>query len=74
MAGARLGALMAPRFHVDELPHVTLTGIPVPGAYLVRIFHRTTPVAEAVMHVAKRPPRRAPNAGRQPASSRAIPS
>lgn len=48
MAAAGLGALIAPWFYADWLQNCTVLTLPVPGRYVVRVIHRTTPAAEAV--------------------------
>jgi DNA-binding transcriptional LysR family regulator len=48
MAAAGLGATIAPWFYADWLPNCTVLDLPVPGRYIVRAIHRSTPAAEAV--------------------------
>lgn len=48
MAAAGLGATIAPWFYADWLQNCTVLDLPVPGRYIVRAIHRTTPAAEAV--------------------------
>jgi molybdate transport repressor ModE-like protein len=48
MAAAGLGAAIAPWFYADWLQNCTVLDLPVPGHYVVRAIHRTTPAGEAV--------------------------
>lgn len=47
MAAAGLGAAIAPWFYADWLQNCTVLDLPVPGRYVVRAIHRTTPAGEA---------------------------
>ena len=50
---ARLGAVLAARFLIDQFENVTVTDLPVAGQYLVRALHRNTPAAAAAAHAVK---------------------
>lgn len=47
MAAAGLGAAIAPWFFADWLQNCTVLDLPIPGRYVARAIHRTTPAAEA---------------------------
>lgn len=47
MATAGLGAAIAPWFYADWLPNCTVLDLPVPGHFVARAIHRTTPAGEA---------------------------
>jgi len=48
MAANGLGAAVAPWFYADWLRDCTVLDLPVPGRFIVRVIHRTTPAGEAV--------------------------
>lgn len=48
MAAAGLGAAIAPWHYADWLKNSTVLDFPVPGKYIARIIHRSTPAGEAV--------------------------
>lgn len=47
MAAAGLGAVLVPRFQADWLKNCTVLDLPVPGSFIGRAIHRTTPAAVA---------------------------